>query len=163
MQMEAFTGMGATVASHSVTKALQAQQAGQSVETGTDRMWLETPFGNRVEARLQDLLGRVGELLTENRILVLALAHALELYRTLSGDDVVAIMEGRPGVTVDGRVYHDPAFQAVLESYHVSALTAHQQSARVVLPLPRPPVPDPETDAVAAATAKSQLPPTGAS
>jgi hypothetical protein len=66
-------------------------------------------------------------------------------------------------VTVDGRVYHDPAFQAVLESYHVSALTAHQQSARVVLPLPRPPVPDPETDAVAAATVKSQLPPTGAS
>ena len=37
MEMEAFSGMGQTIASHRVTKAMDAQQAGQTVETGTDR------------------------------------------------------------------------------------------------------------------------------
>jgi ATP-dependent Zn protease len=136
MQMEAFTGMGQTIASHSVTKALQAQQLGQSVETGTDRMWLETPFGERVEARLQELLARVTDLLAENRMQVLALAHALERYKTLSGEDVVAIMEGHEGPNVDGRVYHDPEFQKRLEAYHAAALLAHQRVASVDVPLP---------------------------
>ena len=63
---------------HIVTKALSAQQMGQSVETGTDRMWLETPFGERVELRLEGLLERVRRLLEDNRIWVLALAHAYE-------------------------------------------------------------------------------------
>jgi ATP-dependent Zn protease len=150
MQMEAFSGMGSTLASHSVTKAVMAQQLGQSVETGTDRMWLETPFGERVEARLQQLLDRVSTLVTENRIWVLALAHALERAKTLSGEDVQAIMQGAVGPTLDGRVYHDPEFQSRLEEYHAAAVLAHQEATRPKLSLPLPdPAPDPEPVAAA--------------
>jgi hypothetical protein len=144
MEMEAFHGMGQTIASHRVTKAEQARQTGQSVETGTDRMWLETKFGQRVEARLEELLDRVTLLLAENRILVLALAHAMEAHKTVSGEDVAAIMEGHQGPIIDGRIYHDPVFQARLEEYHEAALHAHQHAAKVAIPLPgetRDPVP----------------------
>ena len=43
MQMEGFAAMGQTVASHLVTKVSNARQQGESVETGTDRMWLVAP------------------------------------------------------------------------------------------------------------------------
>jgi len=138
MEMEAFVGMGQTIASHLVTKARLAQQAGQSVETGTDRMWLETAIGERVETRLQRLLDQVTALLDENRILVLALAHAMEAHKTVSGDDVAAIIEGHQGPIVDGRIYHDPDFQERLEEYHEAALRAHQEFAKKVsIPLPK--------------------------
>jgi hypothetical protein len=136
MQMEAFSGMGSTVASHLVTKAVVAGAQGQTVETGTDRMWLETPFGERVEGRLDELLQRVSTLLQGDRAMVLALAHALEAYRTVPGQDVAAIMEGTRGPTIDGAVYHDPGFQRQLEEYHVVALRAHKDVATVEMPLP---------------------------
>jgi hypothetical protein len=124
------------VASHLVTKAVVAGAQGQTVETGTDRMWLETPFGERVEGRLDELLQRVAKLLERDRSMVLALAHALEAYRTVPGQDVAAIMEGTRGPTIDGAVYHDPAFQRQLEEYHVVALRAHKDVATVAMPLP---------------------------
>ena len=136
MQMEAFSGMGSTVASHLVTKAVVAGAAGQTVETGTDRMWLETPFGERVELRLEELLQRVTRLLQRDRAMVLALAHALEAHRTVPGQDVAAIMEGTRGPTIDGAVYHDPAFQEQLEEYHRVALRAHKHTTRVAMQLP---------------------------
>jgi cell division protease FtsH len=137
MQMEGFAAMGSTVASHLVTKTA-AGGIGQAVETGTDRMWLETPFGERVETRLQELLERVAELLERDRIWVLALAHALEFHRTVPGQDITAILEGTIGPTIDGRVYHDPVFQARLEEYHEAALAAHQASGGVAISLPDP-------------------------
>ncbi len=136
MQMEAFVAQGETVASHFVTKAGDARQLGQSVETGTDRQWLETPFGNRVEARLQELLERVRVILDRDRVMVLAVAHAMEQHRTISGEDVAAIMEGYSGPVVDGHRYHQADFQAELEEYHRSALLAHQQTATVAMALP---------------------------
>ena len=136
MQMEAFSGMGRTVASHLVTKAVVAGAQGQSVETGTDRMWLETPFGERVESRLDELLARVTKMLEVDRAMVLALAHALEAHRTVPGQDVAAIMEGTRGPTVDGAIYHDPSFQQQLEEYHLVALQAHKDTATVAMALP---------------------------
>jgi ATP-dependent Zn protease len=136
MQMEAFSGMGSTVASHSVTKAVAAQQLGQSVETGTDRQWLETPFGARVEARLEELLQRVTKLLVADRIWVLALAHAMEHRKTISGEDVSAIMNGTVGPTVDGGAYHDRKVQRKLEEYHRAALVAHKETSKPKIPFP---------------------------
>ena len=136
MQMEAFSGMGSTVASHLVTKAVVAGAAGQTVETGTDRMWLETPFGERVERRLEALLQQVTRLLERDRAMVLAVAHALEAHRAVPGEDVAAIMEGTRGPTIDGAIYHDPDFQRQLEEYHRAAFRAHKDTAQVAMSLP---------------------------
>ncbi|MFI5046328.1 MAG: AAA family ATPase [Acidimicrobiia bacterium] len=133
MEMEGFHAMGATVASHRVTKL---EGTAQPTETGTDRMWLDTEFGRRVEARLEELLQRSQQMLERDRIWVLALAHALEAHRTIPGEDVAAIIDGRPGAVVDGRIYHDPVFQARLEEYHEAALAAHRGAANVEMDLP---------------------------
>lgn len=150
MQMEAYAGMGHTVASHYVTKAGTARQRGQSVETGTDRQWLETPFGQRVEKQLQELLKRVAVILRRDRLMVLAVAHGMERHKTISGEDITAILQGTVGPVVDGRIYHDPAFRAQLEAYHRSALAAHKEVAQVKIALPLPaPIPEPEQLAAA--------------
>ena len=127
MEMEGFHAMGQTLGSHRVTKmGIQ----GERMETGTDRMWLDSEFGRRVEFRLEELFARVSELLERDRIWVLSLAHALEAQKTVPGEDVTAIIEGHQGPTIDGRVYHSPAFQAELEEYHAAALVAHKVSDR---------------------------------
>ena len=147
MEMEGFHAMGQTLGSHRVTKmGIQ----GERVETGTDRMWLDSEFGRRVEFRLEELFARVSELLEKDRIWVLSLAHALEAHKTVPGEDITAIIEGHQGPTIDGRVYHSPAFQAQLEEYHAAALQAHKVSDRVAIPLPVPP--DLEPVHIAAAT-----------
>jgi cell division protease FtsH len=83
-------------------------------------------------------------LLERNRKEILAVAHALEVHKTLAGEDVIAVIEGTKGPLVDGRPYHDPAFQAALETYHARAAAAHDDHAEVddsmpVL-IPAPPV-----------------------
>ncbi|MDQ3146224.1 MAG: ATPase, partial [Actinomycetota bacterium] len=78
---------------------------------------------------------------------VLAIAHALETHKTMSGEDVEAIIEGTQGPFVDGRIYHTPDFSAQVEAYHARAVAAHQQPLRDDLALPVlaafPPEPDP--------------------
>jgi cell division protease FtsH len=130
--MEGYSAMGETIASHGVTKfALTAGRGAYSAEDGTDRNFLETELGRRVETKLKDLYDRTGELLEQNRSAVLAVAHALETHKTVTGDDVVAIIEGREGPFIDGRQYHDPVFAAELEAYHAAALTAHKSHSTV--------------------------------
>ena len=68
--------------------------------------------------------------------MVLAVAHALETHKTISGEDVAAIIENSVGPKVDGRVYHQPEFAAIAEQYHVAALEAHQKVDDVAAPLP---------------------------
>jgi cell division protease FtsH len=75
---------------------------------------------------------------------VLSLAHALERHKTLSGDDVVAVLECRQGPIVDGRIYDDPAFVAELEAYHEAAVEAHRRHTSIAAPLPAPRHPEPE-------------------
>ena len=68
--------------------------------------------------------------------MVLALAHALETNKTVTGEDVMAIIDGRPGPLLDGRMYHDPAFVAEAEAYHARVVSAHRSHRGVDVPLP---------------------------
>ena len=102
-------------------------------------------LGQRIESDLTRLLAQAEEMLEENRGQVLSLAHALERHKTLSGDDVVAVLERREGPIVDGRVYDDPAFIGELEAYHAAAVDAHRRHADIATPLPAPRS-DPEGD-----------------
>lgn len=134
MYMEGFWGMGSTIGSHAVAKR---ELNAMSIVDGTSRNMLETELGRRVEARLLELSERTQRLLEENRQQVLAIAHALETYKTLTGEDIEAIIEGRQGPLVDGRPYQDPEFLALAEQYHAKAVNAHKVHSSVDLPLPR--------------------------
>jgi cell division protease FtsH len=131
LYMEGLWGMGGQVGSYAATLA---QQGANPVLDGTDRNVLETALGKRAEARLEQLAERTGALLTENRNSVLAVGHALETHRTISGQDINAIMRRELGPVVDGRPYAQPDFMAELEAYHESAMS--MQSRGRSLPLP---------------------------
>ena len=64
------------------------------------------------------------------------MAHALETYKTLSGEDVVAVLEHSRGPLVDGRPYADESFLAALNDYHQSAARAHREHSQEPLHLP---------------------------
>ena len=140
-QALAYYAMGDRFASRSVTLA---PLGSMSMETGGDRAMFDSAFGQSVEDKLTELYERTSTLLEQNRAEVLALAHALETVKTITGDDVEAIIEGAPGPTVDGRPYHDPAFAQMLERYHEAVLRAHKEHAgvesRIPVPVPPPPV-----------------------
>ncbi len=135
LRMEGFAGMGSTIASRAITLAgITGSQ--MSVEDGTDRSVLDSELGRRVEAKLAELYHHTWELLEANRFEVLAVTHALETHRTVSGEDVAAIIEGTQGPLIDGRPYHEPEFLALAEEYHAKALAAHERHSKVELPLP---------------------------
>ncbi len=135
LAMEAFWGMGETVGSHLATKTTR-RGVPVEFEDGTDRNVLETELGRRVEARLQRLLQQATTVLQENRFEVLAVAHALEAYKTITGEDIDAIINGYPGPLVDGRPYHQAKFIEVAEAYHQRVITAHREQGRVDMALP---------------------------
>ncbi|MGE3621892.1 MAG: ATPase, partial [Acidimicrobiia bacterium] len=137
--MEGYWGMGTSITSHGVTHQVGIRGGGRPGapgEQGERELLADRSLGERIETRLDALLGRARDLLDENRSHVLALAHALESHKTLSGDDVVAVIEGRPGPAVDGRPYHDPVVRSRLEEYHEAAVGAHAHHAALTLPLP---------------------------
>jgi ATP-dependent Zn protease len=135
MRMEGFAGMGSTLASRAITLAgITGSQ--MAIEDGSDRSVMDTDFGRRVEANLAQLYDRTWRLLEANRFEVLAVTHALETHRTVSGEDVVAIIEGERGPLIDGRPYHQPEFMALAEEYHQRAVAAHEGHSKVELPLP---------------------------
>jgi cell division protease FtsH len=111
-------------------------------------------LADRIEDKLGELLARVAAILVENRAEVLALAHALETHRTLTGDDVEAVIEGREGESIDGSAYRDPEFAARLEDYHTAAVGAHRGHSGMPIALPpgRSTVDD-QAEGTAAATA----------
>ncbi len=138
--MEGYWGMGSTIASHG---ALTHLKVGPGLPTpgpgpGTDKETnpLEGMLGRRIELKLAELLRRTEETLSENRLEVLAVAHALEANKTITGDDVGAIVDGRQGPLIDGRPYHAPGSREALEAYHVVAVAAHRQHAKIEAPLP---------------------------
>jgi cell division protease FtsH len=152
--MEGFWGMGSTVSSYSTAKRLEVgspggrqggkRKVGQDPETE-----LRHALADRIEDNLDNLLKRAIQILEENRQAVLAVAHALESHKTLTGDDVLAVIDGRQGPQVDGTIYRDSEFARELESYHNAALTAHQGHAQIRLTLPAPPEPGPPEGLVA--------------
>jgi ATP-dependent Zn protease len=134
--MEGYFGMGSHIGSHAVTKSGISRGSGYAVEDGTDRMLLETDLGRRVETRLEALYERTADLLTDNRLEVLAVAHALETHKTLHGEDVAAIIEGTKGPLIDGRPYHESETRDELETYHTQAVVAHKAYGKIDVPLP---------------------------
>ena len=140
--MLGYLAMGDTIASRSVTLA-GLRGPVQPAETGADRNLLDSEFGKRIEAKLRELYDRTMALLEEHRDDVLTVAHALETYKTITGDDVEAIIEGREGPHIDGRRYQDPRFVEELETYHAACAAAHLQHGGVEgsIPIPVPPPP----------------------
>lgn len=157
--METHWGMGSGISSLPALQRLQiapgkpdprrrdrpgaGRTAGDARRDGTEAV--HDGLGERIEITLSRLMEKAERILRENRAEVLAVAHALETHKTLSGDDVAAVIEGRRGTILDGSVYKDPAFMAELEEYHEAALRAHLEHGRSMLPLPvaRPPVAGP--------------------
>ena len=141
--MEGFWGMGTTVSSYSTAKRLEVGSPGGgrggTLKKGQDpEAQVRHALADRIEDTLATLLGRTQEIIRDNRNHVLALAHALEKYKTLSGEDVVAVLEHTRGPVVDGAPYADESFLAELAEYHKSAARAHRNHSMEELNLPVP-------------------------
>lgn len=136
--MESAYGMGDTIAAQAVVQELIGGSGGYANPIDKDDQdgKHRANMGNRIEMRLTKILEEATMLLHENRLMVLAIAHALETHKTISGDDVAAIFEGRQGPKVNGRDYHHPSFLEVADRYHNEALAAHRMTGRVEIPLP---------------------------
>ena len=146
--MEGFWGMGSTVSSYSTAKRLEVGspgggQGGRNKKGQDPEAEMRRALADRIEDNLNGLLAQVREIIHTDRDRVLSLAHALETHKTLSGDDVVAVIEQRPGPFVDGRPYADPVLIQRLEEYHAGAAVAHRDHSQVPLGMPQvkqPPV-----------------------
>jgi ATP-dependent Zn protease len=158
--MEGYWSMGNSIVSHSVTKAGLRGNA-QALETGADRNMWDGEFGKRVESKLQDLYGKTWTLLEENRRHVLAVAHALETVKTITGEDVAAVVDGKVGPLVDGRPYQDPVFVQELEDYHAACVAAQNQHSDVAgtVPIPVPPSPIDLAGQVASGNGRTRVAP----
>ena len=136
--MEGYWGMGKTVSSAATSRRLESGTPGGAQRATAQGARLvaragPSPFGrlaDRIEDNLGVLLVKAEEILRENERHVLALAHALETHKTLSGEDVTAVFEGTRGPLVDGLPYSDDAFIDKLREYHLAAKRAHQDHAR---------------------------------
>jgi ATP-dependent Zn protease len=141
-QMHAYYAMGDGIASRTIN--LAAMRGAQPIETGADRQLYDTEFGKGVEGSLQELYDRTAAILEENRAEVLTVAHALETHKTITGEDVAAVIDGTQGPLIDGLPYHDAYFRGQLEQYHEAVVRAHAEhsgvEARIPVPLPPPPV-----------------------
>jgi ATP-dependent Zn protease len=136
--MEGYWGMGSTVSSHSASRRLDmgAPGGGRSKGAQDAEAEMRRALADRIEDNLARLLGQVEQVLRENRQAILAVAHALETHRTVSGEDVSAVIEHRQGPVIDGRPYGDPAIVRQLEEYHEAAALAHRDHSKVGIGLP---------------------------
>ena len=143
--MEGYWGMGKTVSSAASARRLEAgtpggvtRAAAPGAGTGAEGHGPSAfaRLADRIEDNLGVLLVRAEEILRDNERHVLALAHALETHKTLSGEDVAAVFEAGHGPLVDGRPYADDAFITKLGEYHVAAKRAHQEHNQPQLQLP---------------------------
>ncbi len=53
---------------------------------------LESSLGSRIEHNLAGIMDRVQVLSSENRRAILSVAHALETHKTVTGEDIHAII-----------------------------------------------------------------------
>jgi cell division protease FtsH len=125
------------VTSHGVTHQVGIAGGGRPGK-GNDKEkdLLKSGLGERIEVSLESLLQRTEKLLTENWLEVLAVTHALETNKTLTGDDIKAVVDGTPGPLVDGTEYHSPEFAEQAKEYHQRVLIAHREHASVDAQLP---------------------------
>ena len=141
--MEGYWGMGRTVSSSQASRRLEGgtpggTRAAAAIGAGGDRGSMPgmEKLADRIEDNLSALLARAEAILRENERHVLAVAHALESHKTLSGEDVTAVFEGGRGPVVDGVTYADDAFIDRLREYHAAAARAHHDHNQPELPLP---------------------------
>jgi ATP-dependent Zn protease len=141
--MEGYWGMGKTVSSAASSRRLEAGTPGGPRPAAAPGAGADghgpSPFGrlaDRIEDNLGLLLVKAEDILRENERHILALAHALETHKTLSGEDVTAVFDGGRGPLVNGAPYTDDAFIAKLRDYHLAAKRAHQEHNQPHLTLP---------------------------
>jgi cell division protease FtsH len=152
--MEGFWGMGETLVSYRGMQRIFGQgggpgigggaggggAGGSSAEEGGVEPEAQRAFtaklGDRVETNLRRLFEETEQLLHDNRHEVLAVTHALETYKTLSGEDIAAVMEGNVGPLVDGRIYRTAEFIEAAERYHAHAASAHAAHGAVAEDIP---------------------------
>ncbi len=135
--MEGYWGMGSTIASHGVTHRVGIGGGGKPGKEDEEPDLLKGDLGERIEGKLQEIFDRTERLVRENRSEVLAVAHALESHKTVTGEDVEAIIEGREGPLIDGRAYRSKEFMRTAEDYHSQVVDAHKGHAAVKVPLPQ--------------------------
>ena len=95
-QMEGFWGMGSTVSSYMTANRIGlGTPGGGGPQQGREDQAaaMRRALADRIEDNLGRLLKEVAEILKANRREVLTLAHALESHKTLTGEDVVAVLE----------------------------------------------------------------------
>ncbi|MGN6793945.1 MAG: hypothetical protein ACTHJW_16280, partial [Streptosporangiaceae bacterium] len=139
--MEGFWGMGSTVSSYSTARRLEVGspgggQGGRKKKGQDPEAEMRHALADRIEDNLTSLLQRTEDLIRENRKAILRLAHALETHKTLTGDDVVAVIDGTAGPLIDGRPYASREFVQQLEDYHARAATAHRTHSHVAMSMP---------------------------
>jgi len=135
--MEGHWGMGSTVSSHASNRRneIGAPGGGKGKDDGVRE--LRMALADRIEENLGGLLAKAEDILRKNREDVLALAHALEIHKTISGEDVDAVMQGLVGPLVDGRPYKDQHNREAIEKYHEAALKAHKGHQKPDIEIPR--------------------------
>ena len=125
--MEGHWGMGSTISSHVSNRRFEMGSPGGGKGKEDTEKQMRMALSDRIEENLSSLLTQAEEILLENRNQVLALAHALETYKTMSGEDVAAVIEGVKGSMVDGRPYLDANFLGEIEKYHSASVVAHRE------------------------------------
>ncbi|QLL23051.1 ATPase [Actinobacteria bacterium IMCC25003] len=125
--MEGHWGMGSTISSHASNRRFEMGSPGGGKGKDDSEKQMRMALSDRIEENLSSLLIQAEEILRENRNQVLALAHALETHKTMSGEDVAAVIEGVQGSIVDGRPYLDANFLAEIEKYHSASVVAHRE------------------------------------
>ena len=125
--MEGHWGMGSTISSHASNRRFEMGAPGGGKGKDDSDKQMRMALSDRIEENLSSLLMQAEEILRENRSQVLALAHALETHKTMSGEDVAAVIEGVQGSIVDGRPYLDPNFLEEIEKYHSASVVAHRE------------------------------------
>ena len=123
-----FYGMGPFVGSLAGLQANPGSVRGMNFEQG---------LGAHIEQRLEELYAEVRLLLDENRWFVSAIAHALEQFLTITGEDIDAIFRGVRGPTVDGAIYRSEWFAREYSAYINAAFSAHQSHDPLLFPLPK--------------------------
>jgi hypothetical protein len=137
--MEGVWGMGSTVSSYATSSRLgTGTPGGGPPKPEKNELSARRALADRIEDNLGEMLERTATILKENRREVLALAHALESHKTLTGEDVIAVLEGRPGPLIDGSIYADDGFISELERYHRTVVGAHRNHAKLTVALPAP-------------------------
>jgi len=113
------------------------QQAADDIGTnGSQVAHVTLSCFGRVEDNLACLMQATIEMLEADRDGILCLAHALEVHKTIPGEDVAAILERRPGSMVDGSQYADAAFVQAIVAYHDEMVAAHRRGLNADLPVP---------------------------